>query len=103
MCLPAQPGSPYAGVVSTVSGWGTLQLGGSQPSELMEVNLTTITNTECDVAHAAGDYTVDNYTYTVDAVDITASMICAKGDGKDSCQGDSGGDYSHLIIIRFIV
>ena len=76
VCLPSQPGSSYDGVVSTVSGWGTLSSGGYQPDELMEVNVTTIDNTECNTAYGG---------------DITDNMICAKGDKKDACQGDSGG------------
>jgi len=77
VCLPPLPPSPYTGVVSTVSGWGTLSSGGSQPDRLMEVNVTVIDNTECRAAYGS----------TV----ITDSMICARDMGKDSCQGDSGG------------
>ena len=76
MCLPNQPGSAYDSVVSTVSGWGTLYYSGYQPDILMEVNVTTMTNTEC------------NEDYDGEVLD---SMICAKGNGKDACQGDSGG------------
>ena len=76
VCLPNQPETTYEGAVSTVSGWGTLESGGSQPDKLMEVNVTVITNAECNTAYAGA---------------ITDSMICARDDGKDSCQGDSGG------------
>ena len=31
-----------------VSGWGTLSSGGSQPEELMEVTVTTMTNTQVE-------------------------------------------------------
>ena len=31
-----------------VSGWGTLTSGGSQPEELMEVTVTTMTNTQVE-------------------------------------------------------
>ena len=75
-CLPSLPGPSYDNVLSTVSGWGTLQSGGFQADKLMEVNVTTMTNIECNV-----DYTGD----------ILPSMICAADDGKDACQGDSGG------------
>jgi len=77
VCLPDQPGSSYDGVTATVSGWGTLSFGGSQPQQLMEVDVSTLTNTACNVAYGAGA--------------ITSSMICAAQEGKDACQGDSGG------------
>ena len=49
----------------------------SRPDRLMEVNVTVIDNTECNEAYANEA--------------ITNSMICARDEGKDSCQGDSGG------------
>ena len=75
VCLPSLPGPTYDNVVATVSGWGTLKSGGTQPNNLMEVNVTTMTNTECSTAYSR----------------VTPSMICAQDNGKDSCQGDSGG------------
>ena len=77
MCLPSQPGSAYDDVPATVIGWGTLTFGGSQPDRLMEVNVTTMTNVKCDKAYPG---------------EIFPSLICARDDGKDACQGDSGGD-----------
>ena len=76
VCLPRFSGSFYDNVPATVSGWGTLQSGGALANQLMEVNVTTMTNVECNV----------NYTGQ-----ILDSMICASDDGKDACQGDSGG------------
>ena len=75
---PPFPGD-YDNVTATVTGWGTLSFGGRQPNKLMEVNVTTMTNTEC------------NQDYNGDVLD---SMICARDDGKDACQGDSGGKIS---------
>jgi len=74
-CLPADTGATYAGVLATVTGWGTLSSGGNQPTALQEVDVTVTTNTECNNAYGS----------------ITANMICAADSGKDSCQGDSGG------------
>merc|ERR1719394_27265 len=74
-CLPADTGATYAGVLATVTGWGTLSRGGNQPTALQEVDVTVTTNTECNNAYGS----------------ITANMICAADSGKDSCQGDSGG------------
>jgi len=76
VCLPDQTGSFYDNVVATVSGWGTMSFGGSRPATLMEVNVTTMTNTRCNQDYGG---------------DILDSMICASGAGKDACQGDSGG------------
>ena len=84
VCLPSLSGTSYDNVLSTVSGWGTLQSGGFQPDQLMEVNVTTMSNTECNEDYGG---------------DILDSMICASDDGKDACQGDSGG--KHLKKIQF--
>merc|ERR1712037_894730 len=62
---------------TTVTGWGTLSSGGSQPTVLQEVDVTVTTNTACKNAYGSSM--------------ITANMICAADSGKDSCQGDSGG------------
>ena len=86
VCLPAQSGSSYDGVTATVSGWGTLSSGGSQPQQLMEVDVSTITNTACNAAYRGA---------------VTASMICAAEQGKDACQGDSGGTNIDLLLIMF--
>jgi len=96
ICLPEQPGEDYDNVLSTVTGWGTLSLGGAQSDVLMGVNVTTIDNTECDNDYGGGV--------------IQESMICAKAPGKDACQGDSGGPlitkepgdfYSLIGIVSF--
>merc|ERR1712096_28205 len=79
VCLPLSPSSAYANRPAIVSGWGTLAAGGSQPDELMEVEVQTLTNAACssDYGYGAGD--------------ISDRMICAIDGGKDACQGDSGG------------
>merc|ERR1712001_218468 len=74
-CLPADLSNTFAGVLATVTGWGTLSSGGSQPTVLQEVDVTVTTNAVCNNAYGS----------------ITANMICAADPGKDSCQGDSGG------------
>ena len=82
-CLPPTGGSMggdfLAGKTMTVSGWGTLSSGGSQPDELHSVNVPGITNAKCNQAYSGG---------------ITTNMLCAgnvANGGIDSCQGDSGG------------
>ena len=74
-CLPGDLSATYAGVLATVTGWGTLSSGGSQPTVLQEVDVTVTSNTVCNNAYGS----------------ITNNMICAADSGKDSCQGDSGG------------
>ena len=67
----------------TVSGWGTLSSGGSQPTVLHSVDVPGITNAQCGQAYSG----------------IRNAMLCA-GDvangGIDSCQGDSGGKILEL-------
>merc|ERR1712079_18763 len=78
-CLPADVKQTYKNKVATVTGWGTLESGGQQPTVLHEVDLTITTNKYCKEQYGWG---------------ISKNMICAMGPesgGKDSCQGDSGG------------
>ena len=79
VCLPA-PATNYDRVAAVVSGWGTTRSGGAQPATLHEATVSTRPNSECRGAGTA-----------YSAEQITASMICAAGPGRDSCQGDSGG------------
>jgi len=76
VCLPSDTTKTYAGELATVTGWGTLSSGGSQPDVLMEVDVTVTTNDFCKGVYGS---------------DINDLHICAMDAGKDSCQGDSGG------------
>merc|ERR1712107_687402 len=60
---------------SGATGWGTLESGGWQPTELHEVDVKLTTNKICRKLVGG----------------ITKNMLCAAEDGKDSCQGDSVG------------
>merc|ERR1712032_350163 len=60
-CLPADLSATYTGVLATVTGWGTLSSGGSQPTVLQEVDVTVTSNEVCNNAYGS----------------ITANMICA--------------------------
>lgn len=79
ICLPSTS-TNYDNKVATVTGWGTLSSGGSQPNILQKVDVNTITNAQCSASDTV-----------YSASQITSNMICARDTGKDSCQGDSGG------------
>lgn len=77
--LCARDGSDNkVGTMAKVLGWGlTEDRVGS--FTLQEVNVAIISNTECDKEYGGGNR-------------ITEGMMCAgNGEGKDSCNGDSGG------------
>ena len=49
VCLPASTQSLYTGQVATVTGWGLTSSGGSPASTLQEVEVTVMSNEECNV------------------------------------------------------
>lgn len=74
VALPA-PNQPYeAGEVSSITGWGALNEGGSSPSQLQVVEVPLVSLEECRSA------------YGVES--ITDRMLCAglPEGGKDACQ-----------------
>jgi len=79
-CLPSSSSNNYDSRESVVSGWGTLNSGGSTPDVLHDVTVNTMSNSQC--TGSSTDYS---------SADITDRMICASASGKDACQGDSGG------------
>lgn len=69
------------GDVATAIGWGTSNyLVGSSPDQLQEVELTIVSDADCDLSY--GLYGWDPST------EVCAGEITG---GKDTCQGDSGG------------
>jgi secreted trypsin-like serine protease len=58
----------------TTIGLGTLQAGGSTPSQLQEVNVPIVSNQVCSNRYEPGDI-------------YTPGNICAGAEQKDSCQG----------------
>jgi hypothetical protein len=73
-------GRTNAGVVSTVTGWGTTSSGGSTlPDALLKVDVPIVSNATADAA----------YTEAITADQLAAGYMGTGG--KDSCQGDSGG------------
>jgi len=81
--------APKVGTEVTVMGWGDTDIRDdvSKLSDvLMEVQVNTISNGDCDDSKGnVGGYS-DNYNGQ-----ITQNMLCAKANKQDSCQGDSGG------------
>lgn len=62
----------------TVVGWGSTRQGGSLSDVLMSVDVPFVEYDDCD----------DSYYWPQDMSDY---FICAGEEGKDGCQGDTGG------------
>ena len=75
-CL-ANSNSNYENSQVIAAGWGIDQLGGSE-NILKEVNLITMNNQRCA-------FSLRN------VGEVTDNMICATGNFKGTCNGDSGG------------
>ena len=76
VCLPKQGQVWDPNTVLTISGWGTLSYGGSEPNILQVAEIPFVSDEICE-------------SYYPDS--ITEDMICAGMPGVDTCQGDSGG------------
>jgi len=94
ICLPSLPAQSYEGVQATVAGWGYESSGaGEKPTQILEANVTTIPTSACTPYYNR----VPQSKFVDDGFDpnfkgeITSNMICAWREGKDACQGDSGG------------
>nr|XP_024216244.1 uncharacterized protein LOC106677624 [Halyomorpha halys] len=89
------------------SGWGLTSWGGHESSMLQKVNLSIVTNKECN-NHFGSDFKQQLPNGIVDN-----TMVCAGGEaGKDTCRGDSGGPlqiyhknlfcmYSQIGVVSF--
>jgi len=77
ICLLPFNFPPIGGVYFTVSGYGTLSSGGSLATSLRAVNVRGVSQATCNADYSGS---------------LTSSMMCAAAPGKDSCQGDSGGN-----------
>mmetsp|Transcript_43664 Transcript_43664/g.91878 ORF Transcript_43664/g.91878 Transcript_43664/m.91878 type:complete len:145 (-) Transcript_43664:599-1033(-) len=73
----------------TAMGWGDTHEDWDivdKPDELIEVGVTVISNEECDASES------NEYGWKYDYHNqITENMICARDQGEDACQRDSGG------------
>ena len=72
------------------AGWGKTWEGGSMATVLQSVKLRTISNTQC--------FLETGYSAIQDYMDST--MLCARGEGKDTCDGDSGGPLMSYNMVR---
>jgi secreted trypsin-like serine protease len=78
----ATAGVTNAGVVSRITGWGTLSSGGSSPDTLQTADVNIVSNTSAQSSYPSET--------------ITADQLAAAAPGKDTCQGDSGGPLTVL-------
>uniref|UniRef100_A0A8C5GIR2 Zgc:100868 n=1 Tax=Gouania willdenowi TaxID=441366 RepID=A0A8C5GIR2_GOUWI len=77
VCLAASGSSVHSGEDVWVTGWGTLSEGGSSANDLMEVDVPTVGNRQCNCDYGVGR--------------ITNNMICAGLREGGRTPGDSGG------------
>jgi V8-like Glu-specific endopeptidase len=84
VCLASDKAEKFKGQYVTVAGWGTLSEGGSQPANLMKVDVKVWANDKCRRSYGSSA-----------PGGITKHMLCAsdkkRGQNLDSCSGDSGG------------
>ncbi|XP_072477009.1 transmembrane protease serine 11D [Notamacropus eugenii] len=80
ICLPAANENIPVGATVYVTGWGSLQPGGSSVNVLRQGAVQIISNADCNAPESYNGL-------------VTSGMICAgrQGGGTDACQGDSGG------------
>lgn len=87
--LNSDPSYPRPGDTMTVMGWGDTHASDSvtRPSDVLnEVDVSVISNDECDASSGRVDGQWDSY-----RGQITDNMLCAEARNQDACQGDSGG------------
>jgi len=85
-CLP-QPNTAYDNTAVVAAGWGAEQNNGRTTTRPKHVDLTTMSNQICN-SKLTGQ-PLFGWQMVVGAV--TENMICATGDRKGICNGDSGG------------
>ena len=85
ICL-AQGTNKYVNSHVTVAGWGTLSEAGSQPANMMKVDVKVWTNDNCDKSYGSSA-----------PGGITSHMLCASDYQKDSCSVSLSGNISTIM------
>nr|AUI10832.1 putative PQM protease precursor [Pisaura mirabilis] len=82
ICLPSSATNPSG--EATVIGWGKIKSEGTMSAELREVTLPIVPWLECKAIYGskASEF---------EFLQVVPTMLCAGGNGKDTCQYDSGG------------
>ena len=91
-CLPDSTYQDYVGERFTISGWGRLGSYSGAPDKLQVVKVPYVPNNICGGVET-------NYEQSA----LTDNMMCAGNithGSIDSCQGDSGGNYTSLSSIN---
>ena len=90
-CLPDSTYQDYVGERFTISGWGRLGSYSGAPDKLQVVKVPYVPNNICGGVET-------NYEQSA----LTDNMMCAGNithGSIDSCQGDSGGNYTNLASV----
>ncbi|KAF4987347.1 hypothetical protein FDECE_15468 [Fusarium decemcellulare] len=79
--LPKQGSDPTPKTITTVAGWGYIDVDGDRPKQLMKVSVPVVARQTCQKLYSKAQMTVTN------------NMWCAgaANGGKNACHGDSGG------------
>ncbi|CAL8113686.1 unnamed protein product [Orchesella dallaii] len=86
-CISTPIKAPRKNVLLEASGWGITDVTSSSTSNILQaVNITSIDDKTCNQIY--GNEPDKNYRYPDGLV---KSQICATGEDKDTCRGDSGG------------
>ncbi|CAL8093696.1 unnamed protein product [Orchesella dallaii] len=90
ICLPSGTKDIESDPQLLVAGWGQTTYKGTSSSVLRKVTVFGVTSKECG-----------NIYNGISPAGITAEMVCAGGQGVDSCIGDSGGPLIQLVKNRY--
>ncbi|XP_043224910.1 venom protease-like [Amphibalanus amphitrite] len=85
-CLPPA-GANHTGRTARVAGWGLTEFNGQSAAVLQEAALTVSDVNECEQSYRTQ---LDFFTRRYPG-GFGGTKLCAAGDEKDSCEGDSGG------------
>ncbi|XP_063587070.1 proclotting enzyme-like isoform X2 [Penaeus indicus] len=90
ICLPTSADT-MEGAVATATGWGTLSFYGEESQVMQAVDLDVWSNDLCSMAWAKIYMT------------IASTQVCALGNGKDTCSGDSGGPLAVQVDGKYVL